>query len=648
MNQLIVNGKTLILSDQTRIGITYQANNIGELQNRQGTFTNTFKLPLVRDNIEALELVNQMTSTTVLPYRKLSATYLENGIEIIGNGTATIVSIDSQFINMNIISGNVDLLEAIGDLTVGDLYSKDQVFPWNIDVAVLLRSGTAYLVYPLVNFKTTEENILNENTTADIRDMLPCCNVKLMFDKLSDYIGFYFTGDYLTSSEHLKMILTPSDLSIKDENLLLLKTGSNDTLGTWSELVTTIHNATTNVDFYTYPTYNVSTGDFSGNSVNVTNEINGTLTFVSDIKVIFASSVVNITGQTFNYEVTMVYQIVDDLGAVVAEYTEAPQYVTSFPATLNYVADINTGDILLTPARTYSTRIRLICPAVLGDTSITVKSNTPTTKFSFTPSGKITHLTDTNFSDLYRMKVKDVLKDILNLRGVVIQTNGYTKNVQFNYFDDIIKNKSIAEDWSEKVQKGSLAMSFQFGNYAQKNWMRFKDRDDVTDQLGDYYFTIDNENFEAEKTVVQLSHPATEQAGKYLGYNVPRIQGFDNNYAWNKPDWRLLQLEVQNTSFNVLYTDGTTTISKNTSIPIAKFVGFDKTIPEFYEALSGILDKTKAIKLPIKLSAKEISELNFIIPKYLHVPEIGIDGYFYLNKIENYKGDITLCEFVRL
>jgi hypothetical protein len=110
----------------------------------------------------------------------------------------------------------------------------------------------------------------------------------------------------------------------------------------------------------------------------------------------------------------------------------------------------------------------------------------------------------------------------------------------------------------------------------------------------------------------------------------------------------LLQLEVQNTSFNVAYTDGTTTINKNTYIPFAKFIGFEKTIPEFYEALSGILDKTKAIKLPIKLSAKEISELNFIIPKYLHVPEIGIDGYFYLNKIENYKGDITLCEFVRL
>ena len=649
MNQLIVNGKTLILSDQTRIGITYQANNIGELQNRQGTFTNTFKLPLVRDNIEALELVNQMTSTTVLPYRKLSATYLENGIEIIGNGTATIVSIDSQFINMNIISGNVDLLEAIGDLTVGDLYLKDQVFPWNIDVAVLLRSGTAYLVYPLVDFYINEDNIFDGDTIVDIRNMLPCCNVKEMFNRLSDYIGFYFTGDYLISSEHSKMILTPSDLSIKDENLLLLKTESKIT-SYWDELINIPAGSPayripiTWTEFF--PTYTSSNGDFSGNSYNASNETNGSLKLEGYLTL----ELVNVLGvnnfPNYAENLVLIYQIFDDLGTVVAEYTEIPITITDSLYSTTYIPDITTGDILMTLGRTYYSKIIIKADWATSSTFITIKTNN--LKFSFTPSGKITHLTDTNFSDLYRMKVKDVLKDILNLRGVIIQTNGYTRNVQFNYFDDIIKNKSISEDWSDKVQKGNLAMSFQFGNYAQKNWMRFKDRDDVTDQLGDHYFTIDNENFEAEKTVVQLNHPATEQAGKYLGYNIPKVQAFDINYAWNKPDWRLLQLEVQNTSFNVAYTDGTTTINKNTYIPFAKFVGFEKTIPEFYEALSGILDKTKAIKLPIKLSAKEISELNFIIPKYLHVPEIGIDGYFYLNKIENYKGDITLCEFVRL
>lgn len=648
MNQLIVNDKELVLSDSTRIGITYQANNIGELQNRQGTFTNTFKLPLIKQNIQALELVNQMTSTTLLPYRKLKATYLENGIEIIGNGTATIVNVDSKYIYMNIVSGNIDLVEAIGDLTVGDLYLNDQVFPWNIDVAVLLRSGTAYLVYPLVNFKTTEENILHENTTADIRDMLPCCNVKEMFNKLSDYVGFYFSGNYLTSPEHSKMILTPSDLTIKDENLVGLETSSKDTLGTWSNTQTTAHGVTTNLNYSITPTYNSHTGDFNGNTFNVTDEINGSLNFISDFKVRFSTSVLNTTGQTISYSLVMIYQILDDLNNVVAEYTETPVSINSLPFESDFVVNISTDNILFIPARTYRTNIKLTCQSVQGDTTVTVKPNSATTKFSFTPSSKITHLTDTNFSDMYRMKVKDVLKDILNLRGVIIQTNGYTKNVQFNYFDDLIKNKSIAENWSDKIVVGNNVMSFQFGNYAQKNWFRFKDRDDVTDELGDYYFTIDNENFDAEKTVVQMNSPATEQENKYLGYNIPKINGFNGSYEWNKPDWRLLQLEVQNTSFNVAYTDGTTTINKTTSIPFARFIGFKETVPEFYEALQGILTNTKALKLPVKLSAVDISKLDFIIPKYINVPKLGIDGYFYLNKIDNYKGDVSLCEFVRL
>jgi hypothetical protein len=525
---------------------------------------------------------------------------------------------------------------------------NDEIFPWDIDTAISLRDGENYLVHPLVNFKTNEENILNGNTTADIRDMLPCCNVSLMLERLSEYIGFYFTGKYLDSDEHKKMILTPSDLTIKEENLLLAQTSSTDTLGTWSNTKQSNPSGTTFINFITEPTYNVSNGDFSGNSINASNEINGSLRFVADIQVKIISNYINILGYTIDHEVTMIYQIIDDLDVVVAEITDLPVHASTFPKTLNFVADVSTGNILLTLPRTYRTRIICQATGVYPETYYTVKANSATSKFSFTPSGKITHLTDTNFSDMYRMKVKDVLKDILNLRGVIVQTNGYTKNVQFNYFDDLIANKSIAIDWSDKVQNGINVLSFQFGNYAQKNWLRFKERDDVAKELGDYYFTVGNENFEAEKTVVKLVHPATEQEPKYLGYNIPRVKAFDSDYIWNKPDWRILQLEIQNTSFNVAYTDGATTINKNTSIPFARFVGFDKTVPEFYEALAGILDNTKAIKLPIKLTALDISMLDFTIPRYIHCPEIGVDGYFYINKIENYKGDITLCEFVRL
>ena len=60
-------------------------------------------------------------------------TYIENGIEIIGNGVATIVSVDSNFINMNIVSGNVDLLEDLqhkyDNLYIsGELWDKQAEF----------------------------------------------------------------------------------------------------------------------------------------------------------------------------------------------------------------------------------------------------------------------------------------------------------------------------------------------------------------------------------------------------------------------------------------------------------------------------------------------------------------------------------------
>lgn len=647
MNQLIVNGKELVLSSQTRIGVTYQANNIGELQNRQGTFTNTFKLPLIKQNIEALEIVNQMTSTTMLPYKKLSATYIENGIEIIGNGNATIVSVDSNSINMNIVSGNVDLIEAIGDITVGDLYVNENILPWNIDVATMLRYNTSYLVFPIVNFSTSTDKILNENQTVDIRSMLPCCNIPIMFNKLSEKIGYYFSGKYIESNDHKTMILTPSDLEIKDENLLLLQKSASDTKGTWSFQTTTPHGSNTIVNVNIFPTYNISETDFNGNNYNPSDNVYGSLKFVCDFKVRFSSNVINTPGQNFSASITIVHQIVDDLGNVIAEITDYVNNLSKFPTEFYYVSNVDTGEILLSYLRTYKTRIKLITTALPGDTMIYVAPNSKTTKFTFTPSKKITPFTNIYFQDMYRMKVKDVLKDILNLRGIIIQTNNYTKNIQFNYFDDLINNISIADDWSKKVVGGQI-LSFQFGNYAQKNWLRFKENENVTKELGDYYFTVNNENFDAEKTVVQIGHPATEQLNKYKGYNVPQIKAFDSDYTWLKPEHRLLNVVSQSTSFNINYTDGTTTIAETTNIPFCKFNGFDILVPEYYEAIQGILNNTKALKLPLRLTPKDISELNFVIPKYLNIPQLGIDGYFYLNKIENYKGETTLCEFVRL
>jgi hypothetical protein len=71
MNELIINNRTVDLSDSTNIGVTLCANNIGELQNRQGNFTNTFKLPTSKNNKEIFEWSHLQTSSSLMPYLSL-------------------------------------------------------------------------------------------------------------------------------------------------------------------------------------------------------------------------------------------------------------------------------------------------------------------------------------------------------------------------------------------------------------------------------------------------------------------------------------------------------------------------------------------------------------------------------------------------
>jgi hypothetical protein len=273
-------------------------------------------------------------------------------------------------------------------------------------------------------------------------------------------------------------------------------------------------------------------------------------------------------------------------------------------------------------------------------------------KFEKSPLNRIVYGSDIRFVDLFRMKTIDVLKDILNLRGLIIQTNAYTKEVWFNYFDDLIKNKAVALDWSHLVDVGEskkLQMAFKFGKYGQRNNFLFKENDQVTTGFGDSYFNINDTTLPDEIDAVKLNHSATEQTPKFNGKIIPEIEAIDTDLnIWQNPGWRLLQLEVQPTSYNVTYSDNVNSSAETTNIPFARFIGFDETLPEFYDALTGILENTKGVPMVFKLSPDLIHNLDHTIPLRLTVSELDISGYFYVNVVHRYQGGNTLVDLVRL
>ncbi len=646
MRELYINDKLLELSDNTPIGISFSANNIGELQNRNSSFSNTIKVPITQNNKVALELSHLINSATKIPYTKLSATYIENGVEIVSNGTAVISSVENGYYNLSITSGNSDLNTLLGDTTVGQLYG-DESITWTLNNVVNSNDKSKHYIYPLIDWISDNDTFLATNYNANINHMLPCLLHSSIFKKIESFIKYSFTGSHITSDAHLNGLLTPNEFTNKQPTTIVAK---NTQFGLWKKTLS-VPEGGLSVSMDVYPKINNLTAPFYFSTYMYYQS-----TTYKKGKLSFSSTVVLSWLSVGNYSWTQIKQskniyitasIKDDLGN---DYTGIIPFLdvdTKLNYKTEFLVNIETSIITFEPARKYYIALRVACEQHSNIDSIVIvgaKVNNLDV-FTFTESESIALNSTFRYSDIFTMKVKDFLKDTLNLRGLIIQTNSYLRTIKINTFDDLKKNKAIAKNWSDKLHSIS-ELSYTFGNYAQKNWLRFKSLDSVPAQLGDSYFEVANVNLEAEKNVVQLGHPATEQKAKYLGLNIPKIKALNVNNEWQKPEYRILTL--QQTSKSIDYTDGITTITKTSSIPSCKFEGMDVLSSLYYKTIKEILTETKVINAVVKLNGKDIQELDFTIPILLDIPELSINNYFYINTISNYKKGLTNVELVRL
>jgi len=604
-NRLFINGIEIQLSEQTKIGLTKQANNIGELQNRQGDFTNTFRIPMNAHNRERLEHANIQTSASQLPYQKLRITYIEDGFEIISNGEGSINSADARWMYIDCKGGNINLVRSIGERTVGELFGSGVSHTWDFTTVKDSRDGSEDYIYPLIDWRTDQSFF--DTATIFTPRMLPCLRMPAVFGKIEELTGYTFKGSYIDGPVHAKMVLTPDELTVNDDF-------SQDVEASFAT-VTPSEVEVLEGSGYIAPvnvavTMGVNgSGFFNGSYYPAANEA-GKLRFTG----LFATRQVYINGGLGLLETPQTREFwfvvqIKEAGTVLAE-TTYPHFIGTvyeLDSFQNTVIDLETPEIVLSAGVQYYVNIEIHAEKHgNADTQIEFGFAEFDAKFVKSPISAIVYGNPIRFVDLFRMKAIEVLKDVLNLRGLIIQTNAYTREVWFNYFDDLITNKAIALDWSHLVDVGEskkLQMVFKFGNYGQRNNFIFKENDQVSAGLGNSYFTINDTTLPDEITAVQLNHSATEQTPKFNGKIIPEIEAIETNLnKWQDPGWRLLQLETQPTSYSVTYSDGINSSVENTNIPFARFVGFDETIPEFYDALTGILENTKGVPIIFKLS----------------------------------------------
>jgi len=266
---------------------------------------------------------------------------------------------------------------------------------------------------------------------------------------------------------------------------------------------------------------------------------------------------------------------------------------------------------------------------------------------SFASNGSLVYGNDLKVSNLFDMKVVDVIKEVINSYQIMISTDSYLQQVKFNYLDTLIENKKRAIDWSYKILTLE-SVGFTVPSLSKRNHLRYKESDTLPNDSNSY-FDIENENLQAESNFVKLSSEMTRTFKGYNDETICLINGINSSYEFQNPQWRILELDEKNTPYNVTYSDALGSTTNSSNVPFAIFRNFEYLKNNYFNVIQDISIDAKVVNATVKINSLDLQEVrNDLVPVWIYSAKFNIDGYFHVNKISNYKNNIAQVELIRI
>ena len=680
--QLYLNDQLADLSDDHPIALTFQINNLAEVQNQQGNTSNQFKLPLTQNNRQILGFPDDITFCTNTPYTQLQARYIANGIEVMPNAIAEIQQVDDNFANIVLLSGNVDFFDAIdgklydmGDSTT--IYGAAKLWqqydhPWTIDSIYYSQEKTDGWIWPIVDYGQISTTDFTQ--AINVRQMRPGFFLHTAIELLCKQAGYKANGPVLQNPLYQKLIVQFANDSF-DHGTDYQNTINTDGFNTSSgmdQVYLKGSPASGNLHFNPGPNFP------DGVNYTTTKNLKGTITLAFDCymrghpndkngsQVIISINLrdpngnQNVASTTINFDPVNHQKVSGSGGSLIWEETFTKQK-------LSYDADLAPGTVININYQTRNSQ----------GTYWIFKAGA---SLSFVPSNQNVLYTqqvqcERIFPDVSQ---KDLLKDTLQRFGIICQTDTNSKTINFASLKEIVNNIPNANDWTQKVVNQGKQVNYQLGNYSQKNWLRYKFDDSVTTDIMPQYFADDfitindktlNPGTPEQDLFVSIFAPSPNRT--YYGGTIAQILKIDTNSDANAVDFsigtepRLLvdnKYDLRNagpSGKTITLTDGvggTRILNSIISTPYFyksdgdfNLCWNDKALPglrsTYYPELQKVLQQTKKIVRYLLLTPRDITELDLLTPIYLQQ-----DGaYFYINKIDSWlKGQPCKVELVRL
>lgn len=600
-DELYIDG-TKVDMGESGVSLEYRSNILTDISKIVSNFSYTIKLPKTKNNLRLIECAHIPSAVSSFPYLPHVGTLLRDGVQIVDGANVVLMSV-SDTIEIALSWGNANgfskIIEFEGNIDDLDYGLDDYIF-WRYDISPDEDA-------PIMNygFRSTEKHVSYH----------PVVSAKWLLDMIQSQFGvkFLFPSDKQDILQLLKIPLLKKEDAQKhvDANRVTLTlNGLKKTDGALRVYQLMFYGIVSSY-YVEYYSDSVLISAFKPKFNNMQ------LNYSIDCKLIYVGSAYK-NGGYLDIVDADTGEIIDQVNAFEVIDRGNDNYECHFKKDLSLEPYDKTIYISTTVSKTGNDSVSLVSG------SITLEAKVSEVGADIGEYNKYFII-----PNLPSIKLIDFVKSIAYMLGV-FAVPGENNDIRFISFDTVIENKSNAVDWSGRVlfnDYGDVArnISYQLNDFTQKNWFRYKEDDNVTENY-DSFIAVENRVLDYERDAVSLPFSACDTLGGVA--SIPL-------YSYN--DDGELEYDSGMNPRIVLYDSET---RSGVFYPLR----WEELIRQHYASYQEVVRQPKVIKELVLLSAPELAVLDLLKPVYIR--QYG--SYFAIVKVKTKENNICEVELLKI
>lgn len=487
-DELYIDG-TKVDMGESGVSLEYRSNILTDISKIVSNFSYTIKLPKTKNNLRLIECAHISSAVSSFPYLPHVGTLLRDGVQIVDGANVVLMSV-SDTIEIALSWGNATgfskIIEFEGNLDDLDYGIDDYIF-WRYDISPDEN-------VPIMNygFRSTEKHVSYH----------PVVSAKWLLDRIQSQFGvnLLFPSDKQDVLQSLKIPLLKKEDAQKhvDANRVTLTlNGLKKTDGALRVYQLMFYGLVSSY-YVEYYSDSVLISAFKPKFNNMQ------LNYSIDCKLIYVGSAYK-NGGYLDIVDADTGEIIDQVNAFEVIDRGNDNYECHFKKDLSLEPYDKTIYVSTTVSKTGNDSVSLVSG------SITLEAKVSEVGADIGEYNKYFII-----PNLPSIKLIDFVKSIAYMLGV-FAVPGENNDIRFISFDTVIENKSNAVDWSGRVlfnDYGDVArnISYQLNDFTQKNWFRYKEDDNVTENY-DSFIAVENRALDYERDAVSLPFSACDTLG---------------------------------------------------------------------------------------------------------------------------------------